>query len=256
MLSLVLAFVVIGMGIKAMTPAGIPLTRQKQLHGTWAKVAGGFCLLLGVLFLADGVWSIARVTKQVAGMATNQPLSPPAQKQTISIDIPPAKSQWNLYTTPHGNITMLFPGIPTEVNKGAIEEAGVVQAYTYTSATDESALQVSNIRFDAPIDASEVWFDEARDTVLRLGRVDLASERTLRVSGRPAREIFSTQRDGMIVRVLVVVDGDQAHQVTMAGSEAVVTSPKADEVFGSLQILPPDEKADPMPEVEPQDPQQ
>jgi len=55
MLGLILGVVVILLGVKAFTENGIPLTKEKNLTGTTAKVIGVICILLGILFILDGV---------------------------------------------------------------------------------------------------------------------------------------------------------------------------------------------------------
>ena len=55
MLGLILGVLVILLGAKAFTPTGIPLTKDKNLTGTTAKIIGAVCILLGIAFLADGI---------------------------------------------------------------------------------------------------------------------------------------------------------------------------------------------------------
>jgi len=55
MLGLILGVFTILLGVKAFSKDGIPLTRNKNLKGTAGTVIGIVCILLGLLFLADGV---------------------------------------------------------------------------------------------------------------------------------------------------------------------------------------------------------
>lgn len=66
MLSLLLAAFVFGLGAKAFTKDGIPLTRQTNLHGTAGVVCGVLCFLLGVVLVLDGPFSIAILTGRLA----------------------------------------------------------------------------------------------------------------------------------------------------------------------------------------------
>jgi hypothetical protein len=52
------------LGLKGFTPAGLPLTSKKRLTGTTAKVLGALCLLIGLAFIADGVYSLYTLTHQ------------------------------------------------------------------------------------------------------------------------------------------------------------------------------------------------
>jgi hypothetical protein len=130
MLSLVVGFIVIAMGIKAMTPAGIPLTRKKRLHGFWAKVAGGFCLLLGPLMLVDGAWSLIRFGAQVAQVAGG-PKQPAGVAQAApQVDLHNWVRRRTDYTAPHGDFAILFPSAPTETNKRLTPTEGIKEDYS------------------------------------------------------------------------------------------------------------------------------
>lgn len=61
MLSFILGGLAILLGAKAFTQNGLPLTRTKNLTGKTAKVIGVACILLGVVFLVDGVLSTKNI---------------------------------------------------------------------------------------------------------------------------------------------------------------------------------------------------
>ena len=67
MLGLILGVFVILLGAKAFTPAGIPLTKEKNLTGTTAKIIGVVCILLGVAFLADGLLASFSIFSLLSG---------------------------------------------------------------------------------------------------------------------------------------------------------------------------------------------
>ena len=47
-----------GLGVKAFTPAGIPLTQNKNLTGGPAKVLGVLCFVLGLGFFGLGLFAL------------------------------------------------------------------------------------------------------------------------------------------------------------------------------------------------------
>jgi MFS superfamily sulfate permease-like transporter len=55
MLSWILAIFVFILGAKAFTKDGIPLTRTKKLQGTGGMICGILCMLLGLVFVLDGL---------------------------------------------------------------------------------------------------------------------------------------------------------------------------------------------------------
>ena len=67
MLGIILSLFVIGLGAKAFTPAGLPLSKTRNLTGTTAKVIGVICILLGILFIVDGVFSTLRIVSLFSG---------------------------------------------------------------------------------------------------------------------------------------------------------------------------------------------
>ena len=61
MLSWILAVFVFLLGLKAFTPDGIPLTRNKSLHGLGGKICGILCLLFSGLLVIDGIFGMAAI---------------------------------------------------------------------------------------------------------------------------------------------------------------------------------------------------
>ncbi len=61
MLGLILGVAAIALGAKAFTPTGIPLTREKNLTGTTAKVIGTACVLFGGTLVLSGRFSMLRI---------------------------------------------------------------------------------------------------------------------------------------------------------------------------------------------------
>lgn len=67
MLGIILGAFTIALGAKAFTPAGLPLSKTKNLTGTTAKVIGVICMLLGVTFILDGAFGAARILALLSG---------------------------------------------------------------------------------------------------------------------------------------------------------------------------------------------
>ena len=67
MLGIILGVFVIILGAKAFSPTGIPLTREKKLTGTAAKIIGAVCIVLGVAFIADGVLASFSIWNLLSG---------------------------------------------------------------------------------------------------------------------------------------------------------------------------------------------
>ena len=67
MLGLALGVFTILLGAKAFTEKGLPLSREKNLTGTTAKVIGVVCILLGLAFCADGFLAFASILREANG---------------------------------------------------------------------------------------------------------------------------------------------------------------------------------------------
>ena len=67
LLGIILGIFVILLGAKAFTPKGLPLTKEKNLTGTPAKVIGVVCIVLGVAFIADGVLASFSIINLLGG---------------------------------------------------------------------------------------------------------------------------------------------------------------------------------------------
>jgi hypothetical protein len=61
MLGIILGVFTILLGLKGFTPSGLPLTKTKSLTGGGAKILGVVCILLGALFLVDGLFGTIRI---------------------------------------------------------------------------------------------------------------------------------------------------------------------------------------------------
>ncbi len=67
MIGIVIGVLAILLGLKAFTPAGLPLTKDKNLTGTSAKVIGVICCLIGAAFIADGIFGTAKILSMFSG---------------------------------------------------------------------------------------------------------------------------------------------------------------------------------------------
>jgi hypothetical protein len=67
MLGIILGIFTIGLGVKAFTPTGLPLSKTKNLTGASARVIGVVCILLGAFFIADGVFGTMRILSLLSG---------------------------------------------------------------------------------------------------------------------------------------------------------------------------------------------
>jgi hypothetical protein len=68
-LSIILGVMTIGLGAKAFTPGGLPLTWARSLTGGLGREVGVACIVLGALLMADGVLGTARLLALVSGRA-------------------------------------------------------------------------------------------------------------------------------------------------------------------------------------------
>jgi phosphate/sulfate permease len=48
------------LGAKGFSPAGLPLTGSKRITGNAAKIVGGICIFVGLIFIAGSVYPFIR----------------------------------------------------------------------------------------------------------------------------------------------------------------------------------------------------
>lgn len=61
MISLILGALTLGLGLRGFTPAGLPLTKNRRITGGKARVIGGICIFLAIVFLLDGLLWVAHM---------------------------------------------------------------------------------------------------------------------------------------------------------------------------------------------------
>jgi hypothetical protein len=64
MVGIVIGIAAIILGLRVFSRDGLPFTSKKRLAGTAGKVVGAICLLVGLAFIADGVYSVYTLTHQ------------------------------------------------------------------------------------------------------------------------------------------------------------------------------------------------
>lgn len=58
LLVVVLGIAVVGLGAKGFSKTGLPLTPSKSVGGATARVIGSICMLLGLLWILYGLWTL------------------------------------------------------------------------------------------------------------------------------------------------------------------------------------------------------
>ena len=64
MIGILIGIGAILLGAKGFTRDGLPFTKKKRLTGAGAKVVGAICLLIGLAFIADGIYSIYMISQR------------------------------------------------------------------------------------------------------------------------------------------------------------------------------------------------
>jgi hypothetical protein len=64
MIGILIGIGAIFLGAKGFAPDGLPLTSKKRLTGTGAKAVGVLCILIGLVFIADGIFSLYALSQR------------------------------------------------------------------------------------------------------------------------------------------------------------------------------------------------
>lgn len=236
MVALVLGIVVIALGIKGLSAAGIPLTRQKQLTGHWAKVAGVCCILFGILLLADGAWSLVSLSKQFA--KTPAPQTPAVKTATLDPD------RWTRFNAGYGNFSILMPGLPKGIDTGKDARFGKTEGRVFQLEDGDRLYQVVFTQFDAPAEDLAAEFDAARNSIVDASGGTKRAERDLTIGGSPAREIVIDAADGLVMRIAIILVDQTMYQLWAAGPKGLEDTELVNNYFNSFELTKPEPPAD------------
>lgn len=186
MIGILLGVFTISLGAKAFTPNGLPLTKSRNLTGNTAKAIGAACILLGMAFIADGVFGTARiialVSKPERNAATDKSLN--ASPVSPLLKSLPAAAGWDRHYTNDRQCSAEFPARPevSQLNANGNE----MQRMTLQRADGKGfyALNVMPVPKDSPMQTLEQIVESFRENHLAMKMPDgsgftLLSERAI-----------------------------------------------------------------------------
>jgi len=230
MISIVLAVVVCGLGIKAFTPSGIPITRHKKLHGKWAKVLGVGVIVLGLAFLADGAYSIYMLPRIFPRKVTNNAKVAP----TASLD----SLEWRRFTPNHGDFSVLMPGEPSIERTGPNPAIGKVEGSQYVVEAADCGFIAMYTAFDRePTDPQRELDTAANNLGLVIGGT-CRRQVNKTIDGYPARELIVDFDDASVQRVLLILAGNALYQLYVAGPQGIENEEFVAQYFASFRLEP------------------
>lgn len=109
------------------------------------------------------------------------------------------KTEWQTFSPPGGNFSVLMPGTPADKSHPQNTAAGVVTSHLYIYTSKDAAYAVSYIDRPAARDAgdTEKWLDTVRDAEVAKSGGKLLAAASLKLSnGAPGREIQVTLSQG------------------------------------------------------------
>jgi hypothetical protein len=62
MIAILIGIGAILLGAKGFSSDGLPVTGKRRMTGSGAKAVGAICLLIGIAFIADGIYSIYSIS--------------------------------------------------------------------------------------------------------------------------------------------------------------------------------------------------
>lgn len=67
MFSIIIGILAILLGLKGFTPTGLPFTKGKNLTGSTAAIVGVICIVIGAVFILDGVYGTMNILAMLSG---------------------------------------------------------------------------------------------------------------------------------------------------------------------------------------------
>jgi hypothetical protein len=232
MLGILIGLLPIGLGIKAFTRDGLPLTRSKTLKGAAAKAIGVICILVGVAFIAEGTFSAWLF---FGGSRSSPPTSSVA---SVAIALPPSSQAWAMHECPRGGYSVVMPGTPSEEESPGNPTIGLLGGHmSIVEKGDGRAYVAKCSMFSVGRTDVKKELDAARDSVVATLGGKLQSQQDMQLAGHPGREIVLSLPDNTVMRARYFVAGKNLFQVMAVVPRGQESSNETNEFFDSFRLL-------------------
>lgn len=252
MLGILLGVLSIGLGLKAFTPGGLPLTSSKRLHGGGAKATGVLCMLVGLVFIADGAFSAWRLWARARPPVAGAPAIPVAAATPgASAPLAASGANWTRHDCLQGGYSVLMPGAPDEEDTPANPAIALLGGHmSIIERPDGSAYMAKRSRFSAEHADVKQELDSARDNVVALLGGKLQSQQDVQLGEHPGREIVVALPDNSVMRTRYFLADKSLFQVSASVARGQESSSETNAFFQSFRLLPtapqqPDEATNP-----------
>jgi hypothetical protein len=232
MLGILIGLLPIGLGIKAFTRDGLPLTRSKNLKGAGAKAIGVICILVGIAFIAEGAFSAWLYFR---GNVLASPDRPPAPVATL----PAAASQaWVTHECPQGGYSLLMPGTPTEEESPGNPAIALLGGHmSILDKGDGRAYMAKCSRFSAERSDVKKELDAARDNIVVALGGTLRTQKDIQIAESPGRELVLSLPDKTAMRTRYFLVGKNLFQIMAVVPQGQESSSETNSFFDSFKLL-------------------
>lgn len=232
MLGILIGLVPIAFGITAFTRDGMLLTRSKRIKGVAAKVIGVICIVVGLVFVADGAFATWRFFRWIEATAKDDaaPIRIPATAR-------PADYLWVRHDCRPGGYSVLMPDVPKVEESAADSKIGKLSGCASLVERDGRAYMAQCSRFSLARTDVKKELDSARDNVIRSLDGKLLHEKDIKLAGHPGREVVLALPDGTVMRARYFVDNQDLFAVMAVVPRGEESTNETNEFFDSFHLL-------------------
>lgn len=232
MLGILIGLVPIAFGITAFTRDGMLLTRSKKINGVAAKAIGVVCIVVGLVFVADGAVATWNFFRSIEATAKNNTTSIGARSAAK-----PADYVWVRHDCPLGQYSVLMPDVPTVEESPADPKIGKLGGCASLVEAHGRAYMAQCSRFSLAHTDVKQELDAARDNLIGSLEGERLHEEDLELAGHPGREVLLSLPDGTVMRSRYFIVDQDVFQVMAVVPRGQESSNETNEFFDSFRLL-------------------
>lgn len=232
MLGILIGLVPIMFGITAFTRDGMLLTRSKKISGVAAKAIGVVSIVVGLVFVADGVFATWNFFRSIEATAKNNTPSIGARSAAK-----PADDVWVRHDCPLGGYSVLMPDVPTVEESPADPRIGKLGGCESLVEAHGRAYMAQCSRFSLAHTDVDQELDAARDNLIGSLEGERLHEEDLELAGHPGREVVLSLPDGTVMRARYFIVDQDVFQIMAIVPRGQESSNETNEFFDSFRLL-------------------
>jgi len=163
---------------------------------------------------------------------------------TVALAAGAAAQAWKKYTSAESGFSVTVPGTPKYEKRTTNSQAGALVLHNYSVARENDTIAYLVNRTDYPAAISDAnsperLLDLARDGQINSLQAKIRSEKRLKVSGYPARELIFDSARGLTGHARLVLAKNRLYQVLGLATQGKARGAQLGRFVTSFALAPP-----------------